>query len=284
MNHSENSLIWDISRPLLRLEGAGIRQFLHGQTTANFFLDRDKTFYRSCWLTPTGFVRALLEIRLTEKAADILILEGDIDELKKYFEEIIFPADQVSIESVVTIRRLQVMRTLWVDSSSDLIWLYPEDDLPDDLSKFQFASPYQFELWRLKAGFPSCLGEINGKTNPFELGLTDWVSLDKGCYLGQETLAKLTVNNGVKQQLRFWRSSKQIEIGDYFLAADSSMKKPERIGLVTSKMKELNSEYSVGLALIRRKWFDANSFPSNQPSEIVNLSIPLCSIFLDYHI
>ena len=33
--------------------------------------------------------------------------------------------------------------------------------------------------------------ELTGDTNPFELGLADRVSLDKGCYLGQETMAKL---------------------------------------------------------------------------------------------
>ena len=37
---------------------------------------------------------------------------------------------------------------------------------------------------------------------PFELGLRQRVSLEKGCYLGQETLAKLHSRDGLKQQLR----------------------------------------------------------------------------------
>ena len=46
--------------------------------------------------------------------------------------------------------------------------------------------------------------EINGKNNPFELGLSDLVNLNKGCYLGQETMSKLAGIGHVKQQLRFW--------------------------------------------------------------------------------
>ena len=49
---------------------------------------------------------------------------------------------------------------------------------------------------------------MNGETNLLELGLSGRISLDKGCYLGQETMAKLVGKAGVKQQLRCWSSDR----------------------------------------------------------------------------
>ncbi len=43
--------------------------------------------------------------------------------------------------------------------------------------------------------------ELTDAVNPLEAGLYDAVSLSKGCYVGQETLAKVHNLNAVKQQL-----------------------------------------------------------------------------------
>ena len=39
------------------------------------------------------------------------------------------------------------------------------------------------------------------ETNPMELGLDDSYSLSKGCYTGQEVLAKMTTHQSVKRRL-----------------------------------------------------------------------------------
>ncbi len=43
--------------------------------------------------------------------------------------------------------------------------------------------------------------ELTDAVNPLEAGLYNAVSLSKGCYVGQETLAKVHNLNAVKQQL-----------------------------------------------------------------------------------
>ncbi|KAF6259676.1 hypothetical protein COO60DRAFT_990519 [Scenedesmus sp. NREL 46B-D3] len=58
-----------------------------------------------------------------------------------------------------------------------------------------------WERARITQGRPAAGAELTADFNPYEAGLCHAVSLDKGCYIGQETLAKLSNTNGVKQQL-----------------------------------------------------------------------------------
>jgi len=57
-----------------------------------------------------------------------------------------------------------------------------------------------WSVGRLQQGRPQAPAEINERFNPFELGLAERVSLNKGCYVGQETLPSSPPYDGVKQQ------------------------------------------------------------------------------------
>ena len=112
------------------------------------------------------------------------------------------------------------------------------------------------QRWRIQQGVPAAPGEINDDTNPFEVGLADRVSLSKGCYVGQETLAKLATYDGVKQQLRrwFWRGTQGPgEPGTVLFGAktDDETSSP-RAGLITSSLA-LEDGLWIGLALVRRQ-------------------------------
>ena len=102
------------------------------------------------------------------------------------------------------------------------------------------------ERWRLQSGFPPGPGELNGETNPLELGLVARISTEKGCYLGQETMAKLVGQAGVKQQLRCWSCRSPLSTGTK-LTLDG-----ERAGVITSALEHDGSW--IGLALVRRQW------------------------------
>ena len=103
---------------------------------------------------------------------------------------------------------------------------------------------------------PAAPGEINDDTNPFEVGLADGVSLSKGCYVGQETLAKLATYDGVKQQLRrwFWRGTQGPgEPGTVLFGAKTGDEPSSpRAGLITSSLA-LEDGLWIGLALVRRQ-------------------------------
>jgi folate-binding protein YgfZ len=80
--------------------------------------------------------------------------------------------------------------------------------------------------------------EINDDTNPFELGLTQRVHLAKGCYVGQETLAKLATYDGVRRQLRRWHCPQgAIDLGEIFASGQVLRDaEGERAGQITSSL------------------------------------------------
>ena len=239
------ALHWDDTFPLIRLNGAGARDFLQGQSTADLRPTAAGELVQSCWLTATGRLRALLELRLDGDGADVLVLAGDAEALASGLDQVIFPADRVRLGN----RRLQ-RRVQGLAPDSPAVWLDPETPLPAALAGSSALRDAALEQQRLQRGFPPGSAELTGDTNPFELGLADRVSLDKGCYLGQETMAKLASKGGVKQQLRFWRSAQPLNTGDPLSNGD------DRAGLVTSVLEINNAEW-MGLALIRRQHLSA---------------------------
>ncbi|MEO0488742.1 MAG: folate-binding protein [Cyanobacteria bacterium P01_A01_bin.123] len=58
-----------------------------------------------------------------------------------------------------------------------------------------------WERLRIEQGRPMPEKELTEDYNPLEAGLWDAISFNKGCYIGQETIARLNTYQGVKQQL-----------------------------------------------------------------------------------
>ena len=58
-----------------------------------------------------------------------------------------------------------------------------------------------WEAQRISDGVPAAGSELTLDYNPLEAGLWSSVSFEKGCYCGQETLARLRTYDGVKQHL-----------------------------------------------------------------------------------
>ncbi len=59
----------------------------------------------------------------------------------------------------------------------------------------------QWETLRVQQGRPAPAHELTDDDNPLEAGLWNGVSFEKGCYIGQETIARLNTYKGVKKRL-----------------------------------------------------------------------------------
>ncbi len=71
--------------------------------------------------------------------------------------------------------------------------------LQDAGARLGSASDYARE--RIAAAHPAFGHEIDGRFNPLELGLLDLVDFDKGCYIGQEVIARLANYDKVQRRL-----------------------------------------------------------------------------------
>ncbi len=133
------------------------------------------------------------------------------------------------------------------------------------------------ERWRIQQGWPACPAEVNEDTNPFELGLAPRVSLSKGCYVGQETLAKLATYDGVRRQLRRWfvPGAEGPSPGSPLRAGE------ERGGVVTSALALADGSGWIGLALVRRSALDAATLVAEREgAEPLTLQLSLPEAFV----
>ena len=253
------SLIWDETFPSLLLKGEGTAAFLHGQTTADVFAEKrlERTFL-SCWLSTKGSLKALLEIRILNNMAEIVILGGEINSIMDGFELVIFPADKVNLEVLEPIRRIQKINNYQSWKESTPIWISHSDLIKNKISEYTKATKEELEIWKIRQGIPGFNREINGETNPYELGLGDIIKLDKGCYLGQEAIARFFRSKSLKYQLRSWQAYGEADdfcIGEKLVNTNQDNELKKKIGVITSSIK-INDNLLTGLALIKTNFID----------------------------
>jgi folate-binding protein YgfZ len=110
------------------------------------------------------------------------------------------------------------------------------------------AMPMGDRIWeqlRIQQGRPIPDRELTDDYNPLEAGLWNTISFDKGCYIGQETIARLNTYKGVKQQLWGIRLQAPVEPGAVVMVGE------EKVGKLTSFTE--TDQGLFGLAYIRTK-------------------------------
>ena len=112
----------------------------------------------------------------------------------------------------------------------------------------QGAVPMGDRTWeqlRIEQGRPAPDRELTEDYNPLEAGLWHAISFDKGCYIGQETIARLNTYKGVKQRLWGVKLCTPVALGEAIWVEDS------KVGTLTSITA--TEEGYFGLAYVRTK-------------------------------
>jgi tRNA-modifying protein YgfZ len=102
-----------------------------------------------------------------------------------------------------------------------------------------------WECLRIAQGRPKPDAELTEDYNPLEVGLWDTISFSKGCYIGQETIARLNTYKGVKQYL--WG----IKLAGAVAAGTAITLGGEKVGVLTS-CTQTDAE-TIGLGYVRSK-------------------------------
>ena len=271
------SLIWDETFPSLLLKGQGTSAFLHGQTTADVFAKKElDRIFMSCWLSTKGSLKAVLEIRLSDDMAEIVIICGEINSIRDGFESVIFPADKVKLEVIDPIRRRQEINNNSSWKESNFSWFDDNNFSIDGITKYKKATKEELEGWKIRQGIPSFDKEINGETNPYELGLADTINLDKGCYLGQEAMAKFFRSKSLKYQLRYWEAygeNDNFQIGKKFFNTNKNEGYKKNVGVVTSSIR-VDDNFFNGLALIKKTFLD-HDFCFSENGDSITIKKPI---------
>ena len=107
-----------------------------------------------------------------------------------------------------------------------------------------------YEMVRIEFGVPRCGREITGDHNPLETRLDDAISWTKGCYIGQEVIARLDSRQKVSKLLvGLWLEPGPVP------EPGSPMEDPARpglgIGTLTSVAPSLDFRRVIGLGYVR---------------------------------
>jgi len=111
------------------------------------------------------------------------------------------------------------------------------------------------EIHRIEHGFPVYGGELTEEVNPLEAGLERFVSFTKGCYIGQEVIARLATYKKLQKRL----------VG-LLLNDNAAVTKGARVsaqgtevGGVTSTAQSPHLNRTIALAYVRSAWAVQNT-------------------------
>ena len=106
------------------------------------------------------------------------------------------------------------------------------------------------EILRVEAGAPA-ESELNDEHNPWEAGLEGAIHMNKGCYIGQEVIARLDTYDKVKQRLVGLR----VEDGSPAPVGGTAVRAGDRqVGEITSAILSPRLGCAVALAYIRNAY------------------------------
>ena len=101
---------------------------------------------------------------------------------------------------------------------------------------------------RVEQGVPEYGKELSEDVNPLEAGLLDFISFNKGCYVGQEVVARLNTYQKVKRHLvgLSWDPGVVPEPGCALFSEG------EKVGTITSETRSSRTGRGVGLGYVRK--------------------------------
>ena len=150
-------------------------------------------------LTPKA--RIIAPLRIVRRGADdfLLLTEPDLGEVV----------------------RAQLLRTRFaakveIEPEQHESWLVlGGEEVLDGRPEGDEASDEDFERWRIEAGIPRWGAELDDRVLPAEAGLeTTHISFSKGCYPGQEPIARQHYRGKVNRRLRILDVEGDVAAGD----------------------------------------------------------------------
>lgn len=131
---------------------------------------------------------------------------------------------------------------------------------------------YAFDAFRIENEIPVYPNEINDGTNPHETNLINEVSFKKGCYIGQEVIARLDTYDKVQRKLL------KVILGSHVSSDESLMVLDEsgnHAGEITSLSNSKLLQEQTGLVLVRRKALENSSRLFIEAGGMkINLTVP----------
>jgi tRNA-modifying protein YgfZ len=203
----------------LKVGGADRKRFLQGMISND--LDRlgAEPFIRATVLNPKGRVLALVDVVDQRDAYLLLVEPGHGDKLRQVLER------HAIMDDVTFTAAEGPCHRVWGDPWTAPPILAAAADAP--------ATEGTVEVRRVEAGLPRYGRDVSEDHFPFEANLDSTISYTKGCYVGQEVVARAHARGHANKRLVGIRVGGEVAVGQG--APVSSPARPEA-GQVTSSV------------------------------------------------
>jgi folate-binding protein YgfZ len=202
-----SGLVASADTAVVRITGEDAAAFLQGQCTADL---RGADLVDALWLNRKGRVLAhTVVVREADGSFLLLCPHLPADELIALVTANVIADDVVAQDETPRWRRW----VAWGAAPSAVgarVFATKRYGVPawDALTPLESATPgtiadrAQLEALRIGAGVPSVPVDCGANEFPQECGLDAWVSYTKGCYLGQEVMARIQSMGSLRRILR----------------------------------------------------------------------------------
>ena len=255
---SEAAVVDRSYRGKLRLTGGGVAEFLQGQVSNDVDAVAPGHGCYATLLTAKGKIRADTRIL---RGTDWFLLDFEPQAMPvfRHMVDVYGLGREVKAEDVSSLRLLSVIGPA---ARSDA----PEHSFTEEDGVLQVATDVGYDLigrdvrpparevpeevaecLRIESGRPRLGFELGDDVIPQEAGINERaISFTKGCYVGQETVARLFYKGKPNRHLRGLRLGEQAEHGEPVWLGD------KRVGVVGSSCVS-PAHGPIALALIRRE-------------------------------
>jgi folate-binding protein YgfZ len=152
----------------------------------------------------TAKARVIAPLRIVRRAADDFLLSTEPELGEKVRTELV---------------RMRFAAKAEIEPEQHEAWLVlGGEEVLDERPPGEEAGVDDFERWRIESGIPRWGREIDERVLPAEAGLDEThISFDKGCYPGQEPIARQRYRGKVNRRLRVLEIDGEAEQGDELL-------------------------------------------------------------------
>ncbi|MCX7875981.1 MAG: hypothetical protein N2321_07435 [Melioribacteraceae bacterium] len=134
-----------------------------------------------------------------------------------------------------------------------LIDFYQYLDSIKSVFDLQLIGELAYDYFRVKNLIPKFPNEINSETNPYEVNLIHEVNFKKGCYIGQEVIARLDTYDKVQRKLiKAELNNKSYQLSKLDLINEENL----LVGKITTEHLELFPQF---MCLVKRNLLNGNN-------------------------
>ncbi len=262
----ENTVLVDFSdNGVVRISGADSKEFLHKMSANDIFNLEENHIITSSLTNHDGRFIDVVTVLAENDGLTLICSEGNGNTITEWLTKYHFSEDlEISDQSGnYGLFALYGKNPVQIIPEFEGTILYSDNDSVFILIKNEPAEIWQAllksgvstagrEAWnirRIEWGIPRYGYEITSNANPLEAGLANSVSFTKGCYIGQEVIARMDTYDKISRQLRRVHLSGEIEIVDKI----SLLSGTKIVGELTSSVYSFELGKHIGLGYIKRK-------------------------------